>query len=53
LARTALTQFKDYTVKHIYRDKNSEADALVNQAMNREADCGDFLINFTSLIGEQ
>lgn len=33
-AKTALTGFSDWTIRHVRREQNAEADALVNQALD-------------------
>ena len=41
--RDRLAGFGGYSIKHIYREHNSEADALVNEALDRRAAVGNYL----------
>ena len=38
-----LGAFKRFDIEHVYREKNSEADALANEAMDKRATVGEFL----------
>lgn len=35
-AQSALSGFSEWTIRHVKRDQNAEADALVNQALDAE-----------------
>jgi ribonuclease HI len=38
-------KFPGFTISHIYRQDNKDADAMVNQALDAEADIGGFVRN--------
>jgi len=40
-----IKKFSGFTISHIYRQDNKDADAMVNQALDAEADIGGFVRN--------
>jgi queuosine biosynthesis protein QueD len=46
--RQLLSQFDVYQIKHVYRENNSQADALANQAMDKRAAVGNYATAFST-----
>ncbi|MEG2557113.1 MAG: 6-carboxytetrahydropterin synthase QueD [Raoultibacter sp.] len=43
-ARTLAANFTRFSIKHVYRSENKEADAMANAAMDAQASVGTFLV---------
>ena len=47
-----MASFNEVEVRHVYRNENIRADALVNDALDMEADTGDAVGNLEALAGK-
>jgi queuosine biosynthesis protein QueD len=46
-AGALLSAFESHSIKHVRREGNAEADALANEAMDRQESVGDYVVAFT------